>query len=262
MNTQNLFNKWFLYEGEETPPVIPPVDPPEKTFTQEEVNRFNKEERLKRETAETKTKELNTLVQDLQNQQNMSADEKAALVTKLEELETANLTSEQQLARSQKKTQEEFDAKLNKANEDSETWQARYSNERIRTALLLAAEGDKDHAKAYNAEQINDLLQSKTVITPVLDEEGEPTGEFQTMVKGFNDTDTDGNPIKSDLSVTDAVNRMREMDRYANLFQNTAISGLDLMANGRTGKPKSEEKLSVAEYAKLHREKKLSHQRS
>ena len=91
-------------------------------------------------------------------------------------------------------------------------------------------------AKVAVAEQIVELLGPKTYLSPMLGDDGKPTGEFETLVK-FNDVDEDGKPTVVNLTPDATLKRMRELDsRFSNLFLNPGSGGMGGNSGSGAGK--------------------------
>ncbi len=63
------------------------------------------------------------------------------------------------------------------------------------------------------------------LMADVTDAEGKVTDDFTPKVK-FNDVDEQQKPIILDLSVPEAIKRMKEIAKYGHLFKSTAKGGL------------------------------------
>jgi hypothetical protein len=111
--------------------------------------------------------------------------------------------------------------------------------------------------KAVSVEQIAAILTPKTKLVEKLDDGGRPTGTFEPRVK-FADTDKNDKPIVLDITVPEAVKRMRELDRYANLFEETKKSGIGGSGSYKSGKTPDVAKIAAndpKEYRRLRKEK-------
>jgi len=83
-----------------------------------------------------------------------------------------------------------------------------------------------------------------------MDDNGEPTGMLAPKVK-FPDTDKDGKSVILDLTVTEAVKRMKELtDQYGNLFKGTAAGGIGGSTVPTTGGKIDISKMSQEDYEK------------
>ena len=191
-----------------------------KTFTQDELNRVLAGEKRKHQTAITKmTEELTAL----QSRSDLTTEEREQMATRIEELNSSLLTKEEQAARELKKTKKQYDEQLTAAQDTSTVWRNRYTDSTIDIAIQNAAL-DPD-TKAHSAEQILAMLKPSTKLTEVLSEDGKPTGGLKVVVS-YNTVDDTGKSITLDLSPAEAVKRMFEEDKYANLFVSKGVGGL------------------------------------
>ncbi len=252
-----LFRMLFDEEGEKSEES---KGSEEKTFTQEQVNSINKKEREKRETAEASLVETQKIMESLKNQSTMSAEESKKLNEKIEELETKNLSSEQKAARALENAQKKTEEEINTLKEQGKVWQERFSKQRVETDILKASEGGEKKAKALNPNQLIDLLAHRVTLEPVKDDEGNETGEFNSTIPDFRDTDKDGKELKVKMTIIEAIDRMREMEEYANLFANEKVGGLGIFGNKNKSKKTTDEqieKMSGDEYIEARKEGKV-----
>lgn len=232
--------------GDETPPPPPPsTGKPKPAFSQEDVNRFLAEERRKQEA---KNKSVIGQLENLKKNVEMTAQQKEALEKQIEELRNASLTKEEQLKREQEKAAKVYAEEKEQLRKQAETWQQRYANETVRRSILDAAVQNE----AFNPEQLVNILRGDTRLTEATDEEGKPTGDFIAKTR-FNDIGKDGKPVLLDMTVPEAIKRMKESpDRFGNLFKSGATGGL-----GATTKPGSKgvkiEDLTPAQYRELRK---------
>lgn len=207
-----------------------------KTFTQDQVNKMLAEDRRKHASRTQKAiDELNAL----KERANITANERAELESRIEEMSNQLLTKEElakkDLAKAEKKSKEIQES----LTVDRDFWKNRYTQETIDRAIIGAA---VEH-NAFNPEQIVAMLGPHTRLVEESDDEGKPNGQYATIVK-FADTDDEGKPITLDLSVKDAVKRMTEIDKFLNLFKTEGQGGLGAHSKAG-GKP-----LNIAEIAK------------
>lgn len=200
-------------------------EPKTITLTQEELNKMMADNRRK---TTQENKELKDMLNQLQNQSQMTEQEKEELSQRLEELEKKNLTQEELTKRELAKAQKEHATQLKTAQDSSEFWKANYTQATIARSLQDAA---IEH-KAVSPEQIVILLAGSTRLKETEDNNFAP-------VVDFNDVDDDGKAITLEMSPTDAVKRMVELpDKYGNLFQGNSSSGIggDSGTGGRSPK--------------------------
>lgn len=223
-----------FYEGESegepaptnqgTPPVVnqtpvTKIPPPVKTFTQDEVNRLNQDERKK---WQEKNRELVQSLEQLQQNEKLTQQQRDELATQIEQLKTTYQTEKETKELEINKLQKKYDEDTQNLKKTSESWKTRFETEMKRTAIANASAKHR----AIRHVQIEALLLPKTKVVEKMNESGRPSGEFEPRVT-FLGRDKDDKPVELDLSVDDAVKAMREMpDEYGNLFEGIATGGL------------------------------------
>jgi len=190
-----------------------------RTFTQEEVNKFLAADRRKHQE---KYESLEQSYQQLLENESLSKEERNKLEESLENLRAQYRTKEQQAAHERKKLEEEFSERLANAEKQSELWQRRYMESTISRALQDAAVSHE----AYNPSQVVALLRPMTKMVEKTDEKGRGTGEFEPMID-FADVDLEtGESVMTQRTPENAVKRMQELpDLYGNLFKSGVVSG-------------------------------------
>lgn len=250
---------WLSFDGESTEPA--PVEPTtpaepgtegtEKTFNQDDLNRFLAEDKRK---GQEKQRQLATQLADMQKQKNLTDKQKKDLQTRIDELQAQYMTTEEKARQDADRKQKEYDGKLEAATTERDEWKVKHEQLAISTEIAHAA---IEH-EAVDFEQIEALLRAKTKLVEKLDDEGQPMGEFEPKVS-FPDTGKDKNPIILELTVNEAVKRMRELPKYGNLFRSPKKSGLGGSGSaGPSGKKIDIAQLAredQAEYRKLRKEK-------
>ena len=213
-----IFKIRFDDEGDPaTPPATPPAtSPPGKTFTQDEVNAIMAKEKR---AAEAKRNELINELNTLKESSQLTAEEKANLEARIEQLSTEGQTKEQLAKRERDKLEKKYQSDLETKSKEAETWKTRYTAKQIERDLMDAA----SKAEALVPSQIVDMLRAKTRLVEELDGEGKPTGDYITTVDFVGEEN--GKPVKLSLSVSDALTRMKEMSDYGNLFKSSAAGG-------------------------------------
>lgn len=218
------------------PPVDDPAPDPEggdpkKSFTQDEVNAMLARERkkVKEQTSKTVTE-----LEQLKKAKGLTETEKATLQIKIDELQTSLMTKEELSKKEQDKIKNQHKKETDILSTDRDTWKDRFTTSQILQSITQAA---AEH-KAFSPNQIIALLKPMTSLKEVTTEDGTPTGVFQPRVK-YPDTDKEGKEVTLDLTVPEAVKRMKETtDKYGNLFTETASGGLGMGAGtAPQGKP-------------------------
>lgn len=210
-----LFYNWY---GEEPAQEDPPGTPPPKTFTQDEVNKIV-QERVKKEKAEKEklTSELRTLQQNA----NLTKEEKESLASRIEQLENESLTAQEIAAKKQKQLTEEYESKIKQFETTSNSWKNKFEETLINQALVSAAATNE----AYDTEQITMMFRGNTSVKEILSEDGKPTGSFIPVmkIKGLN---KDGKTWEDlELPVDEAVSKLKKDNKYPNLFKSQLNPG-------------------------------------
>jgi chromosome condensin MukBEF ATPase and DNA-binding subunit MukB len=216
-------------EGSGNPP---PKEPPTKTFTQDDVNKFVAEERRK---LQAKNAPLIQELEQLRSSTRLSEEEKQALTARIDSLKSESLSKEQQLTReveTYKKKVAETETTLTKKAEE---WQGRYAELLVTNEIAKAASTND----VYKDEQVLDLLKPRAKVAPVIGDDGKPTERFQVVIR-FDDVDAKtGNPVVLELSPIDTVKRMKELpERFGNLFKSGVQAGVGkTKGSGPAGEP-------------------------
>jgi len=191
----------------------------EKLLTQEEFNKALAEDRKKhKEQVDKHIKEL----EQLRKSQNLTAEEKKKLTAQIEELQQQVMTKEQLLEREKARLNTEHQGELKKEREEKENWKTRFTEATIVRSITDAAVT----AEAFSPDQIVALLQNNTKLVEDTNEEGQGLGTFTPRVK-FKDVTSDGKPTILDLSVPEAIKRMKDLpDKYGNLFKSNVTGGI------------------------------------
>lgn len=199
-----------------------------KTFTQEEMNSIMATE--KRKYQEQQKKALDEL-KAIQTRANLTKEERDALDKRVEEMNNQLLTKEELSRKEKEKILNEHKRQTETLTTELNTWRGRY-NDTVITAAITAAAAE---AKAYSPEQVIAILRSNTTLKEAIDEDGKPSGKFEAIVK-FSDVDSKGKPVVLDLTPAEAVKRMRDMEKYQNLFIAEGTGGVGGSNISRGGK--------------------------
>lgn len=189
-----------------------------KKFSQEDVNRFLAEEKRK---AQQKNQELVTQLESLKSSAGLTQQERDALQTRIENLQSEHLTDKQRAEQAIAKANEKYEKDTKKLSDEVKRWQGMYTDSTIVRTITDAAVA----AEAFHPSQIVAILRNNTRLAEALDEKGSPTGELIPKVK-YEDTDKEGKSVTLDLTVPEAVKRMIEApNKYGNLFKGQKKSG-------------------------------------
>ncbi|MGE4537593.1 MAG: hypothetical protein AB7D37_10975 [Desulfovibrio sp.] len=110
----------------------------------------------------------------LENQKLTDA-QRADLQAKVDDLEKQFLSADELAAKKIKQAKDEAAADTAKVKAQADHFQSLYTTSTIEAALTRAAQD----AGAVNAGQIHGLLSGKTVLEPVLGDDGKPTGRYE-----------------------------------------------------------------------------------
>jgi hypothetical protein len=220
------------------------------TFTQEELNSILARERKK---TEERTKQTIKELEELKKSKSMNEQDRAKLTARIEGLQDELLTKEQLAAKEKEKLSKQYTEEIEKLSSERSTWQQRYTQAEISRAISDAA----SEAGAFAARDIKALLLPNTQLNEVFSDDGEATGQFEPRVK-FADSDKDGKPVTLDLSVQEAVKRMKDTpEKYGHLFKSTAQPGLG-GSGGAGSRPVDISKMSPAEYREYRKKEGLN----
>jgi hypothetical protein len=241
-----LFTQTYLtgYEEDSTP----------KTYTQEEFDAHAAAQRRAYETKEAKyKKDQQDLATELAKQKSvkgLSDDEKQSLQKRIDELESQFLTEKEKADRAAEQERTQYTSHIEDLDKERTHWRSQYQTEVVTNGIRSAAAANK----AFDAEQISALLGQHVEFKDILDDDDKPTGKVKPVVK-FPDVDKKGNPVTLEYTIPEAVKRMTELEKFANLFEDTMRSGVGGSKNG--GRPAGKidiTKLSPEEYRKLRKE--------
>jgi Small-conductance mechanosensitive channel len=213
----------------------------EQIKTQEQLNAVLKREKEKfRAADEKRAKQL----EEFQASSRLTAEQNAQLTAQIEELRSAHLSTEEKARRDKERLDKEWQGKHEAAATQAKQWQQNYTG--LKIGYEISAAAGKHKVLPPNVKFVEAFLGPRTRLVEV-EVDGKPSGDFTAMVK-FPDSDKDGKSIVVDLSVPDAVKRMKELpEEYGYLFEAPAGGGVG-GGSGTPGKKKGVADLSTAEY--------------
>lgn len=206
------------------PPVVPPPPPPARTFTQEDVDRIVGERTTK---LRNESKNYLTELEALRNKDNLTKKEKEDLEERITNLSKEVFTKEELAKQEQDKINKRYKQEQDTLITERDGYKKKYDSLIIRNALIDAA---IEH-KAYDKDQILDLLAGKSKIVAVLDADGKDTGEITVKIpvramKGDK-------VVELELDAKEALKTMRENPKfYGNLFVADGRGGTGLPPSG------------------------------
>jgi len=192
----------------------------DRLFTQ---THMNTEIGAARQKEGEKNKQLIGQLQELQEKASTSEAMKAELQQQIEQLQSANLSKEEQLANQIKLLQTDLNKTKESMSVERDTAVSRWQEECIKNQLQSAAIDNN----AISFEQIYGLLRGRTQLKPVFNEAGKPTDQHEVLVS-LEVPDADGNVVQKELQPKEALKVMREdlKDRYHNLFHSADRPGM------------------------------------
>ena len=224
----------------ETTPEAPVADAPvskDRSFSQDDVNRFVKErlakDRKNREAEfQTQVSSLENRYEDMLQNNNLQKEDRTKLEGQLADLRTQHHTTEKQLTRELKTTNENWATKYEAAVTKGNEWENRYTESTIMQSLQNAAVSND----AYNPEQIITQLRSKTNLVETTNEEGEGTGNLVPMVE--MNVKTEGSEVaeKTQMTPDEAVSYMKKNpSEWGNFFKNNIREGIGSDSSATSG---------------------------
>lgn len=191
----------------------------DKTFTQDEVNKFVAE---RNKALKAKYEQMETDYQELLQQQNLTDGQRRKLEDSLERVRQEMMTKEQRLESEKKKAQAEFDTKLKAAQEEAGKYKDLFESTSIARAITDAA----STAEAFNPKLFIAHLAPKSKMVEELDAEGNPTGELVPRVE-WTSVDEEGKKHVSMKTPEEAVKLMKEnVVEFGGLFKANVAAGI------------------------------------
>lgn len=234
------------------PPVVPP--PPELKYTEDQYNA-----KLNAVLAEDRRKhkaQVEAAIKDLESVResaNLTQKQRDELQVRIEEMNNQLLTKDELAKKEKEKLEKQHQEQLGVERTTRERYQNLFTTTVIEHEILKQAAV----ADAWRSDQLVSLLKDKTHLVEDVDEHGKGIGTFTPKVK-FPDKDKDGKPIALDLTVEQAIKRMKDLPEvYGNLFKSGVTGGLG--GTGSVTSPRTPVDLSVltkdpAAYRKWRRE--------
>lgn len=217
-----------------------------KTYTQDEVNKMILQER---KSNEEKTRNQIKELENLKGSKTLSDADKTALQGRIDKLAEELLTKEQLAQKDKEKLQREHEEKYGAATQELESWKTRYHDTEIRRAISDASVSQE----AFDPAQIAALLRPSAYLEEIVDANGGATGNYLPKVK-FDDVDKDKKPVRLDLTISEAVKRMKETpEKYGNLFKSNLKNGMGMNGNVPPGGTIDYTKLTPEQYRQFGR---------
>jgi hypothetical protein len=195
-----------------------------KTFTQDEVNKLLADDRRKHKAQVDKSV---AELEQLKKSKSLSDQERHNLAQKIEDLQNSVLTKEQVAAKEQEKLKKTLEHTTKELTEDRDSWKNRFHTTQIQQAITSEAVTHQ----AFDPDALIALLETKTRLVEVIDDDGKATGQFVPKTK-LQDKDKDGRVVTIEMTVPEAVAKMKEQPKYGYLFKSTAAAGLGAGTQG------------------------------
>ncbi len=228
-----------------------------KLFNQDQVNAIVAADRRKlaeaHQTVTKKYQELEGMYKNALEDKNLTAEARAQLEAKLEDVQKTFLTKEETLIAEKKKLEENLSKEANQWKEAAIRWENQFKQTLVDRTLQDAA---VQH-EAYNPSQMIALLRPMTKVAEKLDEQGKGTGLYEVVVDLADINSETGSPQITRRAPEDAVKRMKELkDLYGNLFKTNVVSGIGAgtAQGGASGGKVDPKKISTAEYMRIRKE--------
>lgn len=197
----------------------PSTEPAKPAFTQEQVNKIVGDRIAKeKEVQERALAELNAL----RLRSEMTVKDKQEWETKYNQLLEKNMTGEELKQRELEKAKRDKEETETKLSKEVNHWRENFFETLIENNVKSAAE---EHS-AFSSRQIGNNLRPLIKVVPIRDDKGtEIPNKYQPRV-AFPDRNKEGAEITLDLTVGEAVARMKEMRDFSNLFKGKGVGGI------------------------------------
>lgn len=235
------------------PPAVPPTPPPPppapRTFTQDEVNAMlanNKRELQK------KNEELATQLETLKSSSTLTAQEKADLEARIDQLRNEHLSEAQKLQNAVAASEKKYKTDTENLGKERDTWKNQFQSSLIETAIRAGA---SKHVAA-SADQMLALYGHKAKVVELLDDAGKPTGKFEVRLLVKQEDAKTKQDVEVELPMVEAIGELRKRPENFNLFLTDGKPGAGLLnGNAEQGKGNVGWRpgMTTAEYEKIRK---------
>lgn len=163
--------------------------------------------------------EQKNIIKQLNDQSNLTAKEKEELQNRLKELEEANMTSEQKIAKQLEENNKKHSKELEGLTSEKDTFKVLFQQTKITNALTQAA---VKHG-AFNPQHVVSLLSTEARLDEEKDEKGNGKGSWKVVVP-FTLKDAKGNEEHKELDPDEAVKHFLTLPENANLVKANVVS--------------------------------------
>lgn len=232
-----------------SPPVVPPPPPPTGIqFTKEQQDHINKLMAEQKRTVVKENQELIKQLETIRDSANLTAQQKEELEARISTLSQQHLTEQQKLAAAAATWEKKYKTDTEALTGEARKWKGSYEKLLVTNAIL---EGSKSN-NAASHKQMTDMLLPKAKVVEVVDDAGQPTGEFVAKVPVTIIDAKTKKPVTVELPIVEAIAEMRKDPDFANLFLVDGKPGFGGSNNGSgagQGGTPDFSKMSSAEYA-------------
>jgi hypothetical protein len=189
-------------------------------FTQKQLNAMLAEHKRGLQSQVTaQVKELEVL----KKSKNLSDTEREKLSARIEELNNSLLSKQELAAKERDALEKKHKVAIEETGSQRDYFKKLFETTTIEHEIVKEA----TKADAFNASQIITLLKGSTRLVEVMDDQGNVVPEKYSVKIKLDDVDKDGKPVTLDLTVPEAIKRMKERpEDYGNLFKANLAGGL------------------------------------
>lgn len=190
----------------------------DKTYTQAEFDHhmggIRKKYEGQLETLKKTQEQLAEQLKTVKDQPGLAEEEREALQLQIESLEASYLTKQQRAEQEAVKKEKALQTEIEAVTNERSLWKNSYETEIIRNQIYR--ESSKE-PRAHDPEQMARILGPDISWKDIENESGDGTRHEPRV--SFADTDKEGKPVTLELTIEQAMARMRELpNRYGNLF--------------------------------------------
>jgi len=213
-------------------------------FTPEQQRFFNNKLATERRKLQEQNQKTIGELKKLQAAQGTTEKQRQELQARIDDLQSQHLTKEELAKKEREKAEKQHKTEKERLISEKDHWQKMYSESTIVRSITDAALLHE----AFNPDQLVGMLQNKVKLIEDKDTEGNPTGLYIPKMT-FEDHDAEGKPLRLELTVSEAVKRMKDLpDRYGNLFKSGVNGGVGGNNGGGRVKKEDPSKLSMDKY--------------
>lgn len=193
----------------------------QKTFTQEDVNRFLAEDRRK---SQAQLKEQAEKLESVLKNSQLSEQDRKVLQENLAAVQGQLRSAEAAAAKEKQALEQQYQAKLVESEKKIQVWEGLYRESTVQRALQDAAVKND----AFSPSQIVTLLKPMTKLVEGVDPvTNRPNGQYEVKIEMLDVNPKSGQQEVMIRTPEEAVARMKELpDQYGNLFKSGVVSGI------------------------------------